>query len=79
MECIPCLISRLIQSLVGGPAQLLDGPPGLFAKLRRRFRKCLLSSQNAPPKCGNGFPVLPLAENIVHVGFHRGLRGGRAA
>jgi hypothetical protein len=38
MDRIACVISRLIQFPAGGPAQLLDGFPGLFAKLRRRFR-----------------------------------------
>jgi hypothetical protein len=38
MEGIAGFISRVIQSLAGGPAQLLNGFPGIFAKLRRRFR-----------------------------------------
>jgi hypothetical protein len=38
MERIPCLISCLIQFPAGGPAELLNGFSGLFAKLRRRFR-----------------------------------------
>jgi hypothetical protein len=38
MERVPCIVSRLIQSPAGGPAQLLHRLSGLFAKLRRRFR-----------------------------------------
>jgi hypothetical protein len=38
MERLAGIISRLIQPLAGGPAQLLDGFLGLFAELRRRFR-----------------------------------------
>jgi DNA-binding NtrC family response regulator len=31
MECTPCILSRLVQSSAGGPAQFLDGFFGLFA------------------------------------------------
>ena len=38
MERTPCLISRFVQLPAGGPAQILNGLSGVFAKLRRRFR-----------------------------------------
>jgi hypothetical protein len=58
MERAPCLISRLIHLPAGGPAELLDRFFGLFAKLRHRFRYCLQSSQDVPPKAAMDSPCM---------------------